>query len=1237
MNMSLANKAYFEAEKETIHLILTGIEDEIYSTVDAFQTVYEMWEAIKRLQQGKEIAKPVTPPSKTAFEEDSDPEQAQRDKDMQKILALIAKYFKKIYKPTNNNLKTSSNSRNKNVDMTLRYKNDNQFGQFRNPRMINVARARGNVGLEAHCSYMAKIQEVPTVDSCTDSEPLEQVQNNTRYNVFSNDLQHSKQSESISNTCLVETDDSNVVPDSPDMCDDDIQNDQNDIESDDERVALANLIANLKLDMAATVQNTNNTIIRSILQQEKLTAPNFMFQKLRIVLASEGKLVHLEQPLAPLPYPILSQATRDAYDSNDMIQELKTMFEEQAKQLLFEIVKAFYACKQEEGQSVSSYLLKIKSCLDTLERLGYAMPKELGGYALETTARILNMVPTKKGCEALVKRDTPDKLDSKSIKCIFVGYPKETMGFYFYYPLKKKIFVSQNAEFFKNSFMGQDVSGSHGLLEMREAAYILGIKIIHDRSKPLISLSQSGYLEKTLKKFRIENFKKGYTLIMENHDYIKSQGAKTTTKTVVKTILKYFRNTKDMVLVYGAKPKDEIKVSCYADASFQTNKDDIKSQMVYVFVLNGGAVDWKSAKQSTTAMSSIEAKYIVIAKASIEAFWIKKFIDGIGDVMPSNKRPMEMLYDNEPALAIANDPKILKGSRHFQRKYHYIHEIAFLDNMPTASLSKAIASVSGGAEAAVPPKTTAKKIARRNELKAKSTLLLAIPNENLLNLEQYTLIMRNKSDLDTLRMDDLYNNLKLYEAKIKGQLRSTLNSQNVAFVSSDNTRITNEAVNTTHNIFVVNLEQIDADDLEEMDLKWQVDMLNIRVKRFIKKIRKNLNFNGKETVSFDKTNVECYNCHRRCHFARECRAPRSLRNRNRDNTKRVVRVETPANALVVSDAIGYDWSYQAEEGPIDFAQLTFSSLGSSGSDTEVNTCSKECVKSYQTLQKQYDQQHEILNKDNLEIIAYQLGLESLEYRIIVHQKNEAVFEEDVAFLKYDVKVRDNSITKLKNNQLSSKDETGLGYDSQLNERDLSNKSDVFESASDSSVNGSKEDNNQANDRYKACEGYHAVPPPYTGNFIPPRPDLSFAGLDDSVFKSAISKIVTSVNETKTCTSKTNPHAHTFLDHNSMHQSCRSCVVGLSAIIMSLILSLKCDSVLQNKVFAVALAVFKPEHLKVDKARKESYKSPTRSLFDVGSNRISIFTVNTYVSLRYSGNTMRIMRRTLDINLAFHSV
>nr|GEX31764.1 integrase, catalytic region, zinc finger, CCHC-type, peptidase aspartic, catalytic [Tanacetum cinerariifolium] len=238
MNMSSENKAHFLEEKEAIHLILTRIGDDIYSTIDAFQTAQE-------IHKGKEIAKPITPPSETASEEDSDPAQAQRDKDMQKTLALIAKYFKKIYKPTNNNLRTSSNSKKKIKPKRVK------DSAYHKEKMLLCKQAEQGVLLqarEAHYSYMAKIQEVPTADSGTDSETVEQVQNKAGYNVFANHLQHSKQSEYVSNTYLVETDVSNVIPDSPDMCEDDIQNEQNDVECDDERVALANLIANLKLD-----------------------------------------------------------------------------------------------------------------------------------------------------------------------------------------------------------------------------------------------------------------------------------------------------------------------------------------------------------------------------------------------------------------------------------------------------------------------------------------------------------------------------------------------------------------------------------------------------------------------------------------------------------------------------------------------------------------------------------------------------------------------------------------------------------------------------------------------------------------------------------------------------------------------------------------------------------------------------------------------------------------------------
>ncbi|GJU98219.1 hypothetical protein Tco_1327490 [Tanacetum coccineum] len=112
-----------------------------------------------------------------------------------------------------------------------------------------------------------------------------------------------------------------------------------------------------------------------------------------------------------------------------------------------------------------------------------------------------------------------------------------------------------------------------------------------------------------------------------------------------------------MVLVYGEKPKDELKVSCYVDASFQTDRDNTKFQMGYMFVLNGGALDWKSTKQSTTAMSSTEAEYILAAKASMEARLregeiVLKKVHTDDNVADSFTKPMPFNNHFEHAMAI---------------------------------------------------------------------------------------------------------------------------------------------------------------------------------------------------------------------------------------------------------------------------------------------------------------------------------------------------------------------------------------------------------------------------------------------------------------------------------------------------------------------------------------------------------------------------------------------------------
>nr|GEY78055.1 retrovirus-related Pol polyprotein from transposon TNT 1-94 [Tanacetum cinerariifolium] len=281
--------------------------------------------------KGKEIAKTITPPFKTTSEEDNDLEQAQRDKDMQKNLALVAKYFKKIYKPTNNNLRTSSNSKNKNVDTTSRFKNDGQSGQFGTKRtecrklkrvkdsayhkekMLLCKQAEQGVPLqakkydwladtdeevdeqelEAHYSYMAKIQEVPTANSSTDSKSLEQIQTD---------------------------------------------NDQNNVESDDERAMFANLIVNLKLDVDENkkiqkqLKKANTTLAQELTECkatefEKYKAFNdrtIAYEKLELKLKEAlGQIAHKDTVIRE--GLVLQQQKASDYDNSGLAPQLQNV------------------------------------------------------------------------------------------------------------------------------------------------------------------------------------------------------------------------------------------------------------------------------------------------------------------------------------------------------------------------------------------------------------------------------------------------------------------------------------------------------------------------------------------------------------------------------------------------------------------------------------------------------------------------------------------------------------------------------------------------------------------------------------------------------------------------------------------------------------------------------------------------------------------------------------------------
>ncbi|GJS78893.1 retrotransposon protein, putative, ty1-copia subclass [Tanacetum coccineum] len=247
---------------------------------------------------------------------------------------------------------------------------------------------------------------------------------------------------------------------------------------------------------------------------------------------------------------------------------------------------------------------------------------------------------------------------------------------------------------FLNEYLSEEDVKSYlgrcfAMKNLGEAAYILGIKIYRDRSKQLIGLCQSAYIDKILKRFYMENSKHESIPMQEKLKLSKSQGASTPAEvkrmqnvpyaSAMGSIMYAVRCTRPDVafaqnITSQFQHNPELRVSCYTDAGYLTDADDLKSQIRYVFVLNGGVIDWKSTKQSIFATSSAKAEYIVASDASKEAVWVRKFIDGLG-VVPAIKEPIKMYCDNLGAITIANESGITNGARHYHAKVHYLREV----------------------------------------------------------------------------------------------------------------------------------------------------------------------------------------------------------------------------------------------------------------------------------------------------------------------------------------------------------------------------------------------------------------------------------------------------------------------------------------------------------------------------------------------------------------------------------
>ncbi|GJS14418.1 hypothetical protein Tco_0408890 [Tanacetum coccineum] len=341
-----------------------------------------------------------------------------------------------------------------------------------------------------------------------------------------------------------------------------------------------------------------------------------------------------------------------------------------------------------------------------------------------------------------------------------------------------------------------------------------------------------------------------------------------------------------------------------------------------------------------------------------------------------------------------------------------------------------ITKVVEGVETTIAPTTAEEKAQRRLELKAISNLLIGIPNEHLLK----------------------FNSIKDAKSLLQAIEKSTNGAVNTAHgATTSSTQAT--AVNSTT---FENLSDavIYAFFAKEMDLRWQMAMLTMMARRFLKNTRRKLTVNGNETIGFDKSKSD-----------------------------------------------------QAEEGPTNFALMAYSSSSSNSEVSTDSNCSSSCLENVKILKEQNEQLLKDLRTSKLNSITYKTGLESVEATLLVYKKNKYVYEEDIKVIKREIHLREVAITELKRKldlAQKQKDEIQLTVEN-------------FENSSNSL---SKLIDCQIVDKCKTSLGYNVVPPPYTGNFMPPKPDLSFSGLEEFMNEPIVSEPTTKKHVVETSEAKT---------------------------------------------------------------------------------------------------------------------
>nr|GEV39546.1 hypothetical protein [Tanacetum cinerariifolium] len=377
--------------------------------------------------------------------------------------------------------------------------------------------------------------------------------------------------------------------------------------------------------------------------------------------------------------------------------------------------------------------------------------------------------------------------------------------------------------------------------------------------------------------------------------------------------------------------------------------------------------------------------------------------------------------------------------------------------------------VTEGVVQPVAPTTAQQRLARKNELKARRTLLLDLPDKHQLKfnihkdaqtlmeaiekrfggnketMKVYKTLLKQQYEkftgscfesldqihdrlhklinLEEQSLDDLFNSLKIYEAEVKSSSSTSTSTQNIAFMSSQTTNNTNDPISAVASVSATsakilvsalpNVDTLNAEDLEEMDLKWKMAMLTVRARRFLQRTGRNLRVNGPTFMGIDMSKVECYNCHRNGHFARECRSPKDTRRNAAAEPQRQKKNQPP--------------TIPSWHSPFQVLLVL-------------------------TMRQKFEKAKQERDDLKLKLEKFQTSSKNLS-QLLASQTND--------------KIR-------------------LGYKTYVFTSSLFDCDEIFTSETDDSLPPSP-----IYDRYQSGDGHHVVPPPNTGTFMPPIPDVVF--------------------------------------------------------------------------------------------------------------------------------------------------